>query len=121
MVVEAVDALQAVGTLEPVARGLDTPLAQAEGCSVVTDYAGHGIGREMHLPPHVPHVGQPCTGPRLVPGLALTIEPMVNLGGPAVRTLSDGWTVVTEDGCLSAKFEHTLLFTDTDVEVLTRR
>lgn len=96
-------------------------LARAEGCSVVTDYGGHGIGRKMHLPPHVPHVAQPGSGPRLVPGLALTIEPMVNLGGPAVRTLDDGWTVVTADGALSAQFEHTLLFTETEVEVLTRR
>ncbi len=96
-------------------------LVRAEGCSVVTALGGHGIGRRMHLPPHVAHVADAGTGPRLLPGMAFTIEPMVNLGGPEVLTLDDGWTVVTADGSLSAQFEHTVLVTETGVEVLTER
>lgn len=94
-------------------------LAEAEGCSVVRELGGHGIGRSMHQPPHVSYVGRRGTGPRLVPGMALTIEPMVNLGGPEVTFLDDGWTVVTADGSLSAQFEHTVLVTETGHEVLT--
>lgn len=95
-------------------------LARAEGCTVVTEVGGHGIGRQMHLPPHVHHVGPADRGPILRPGLAFTIEPMVNLGGAAVKTLADGWTVVTVDGSLSAQFEHTVVVTADGVEVLTR-
>ncbi len=95
-------------------------LARREGCSVVREVGGHGIGRVMHAPPHVPHHGVRGTGLRLRAGMAFTIEPMVNLGGPAVRTLEDGWTIVTEDGSLSAQFEHTVLVTREGCEVLTR-
>lgn len=95
-------------------------LARREGCSVVEDFGGHGIGREMHLPPHVHHVARAGTGPALRPGLAFTVEPMITLGRPEVRTLDDGWTIVTVDGSLSAQFEHTLLVTEDAVEVLTR-
>ena len=95
-------------------------LARKNGCSVVRDYGGHGIGRRMHQEPHVSHVGQRGAGLRLRAGMAFTIEPMVNLGGPSVRVLKDGWTVVTEDGCLSAQFEHTVFVTDTGCDVLTR-
>lgn len=94
-------------------------LARAEGCSVVREYGGHGIGRSMHGPPHVSHVGRRGTGPTLRAGMVLTIEPMVNLGRPEVRLLADGWTVVTADGSLSAQFEHTLLVTREGCEVLT--
>lgn len=94
-------------------------LAAREGCGVVTEYGGHGIGREMHLPPHVPHVGVAGTGPVLRPGLCFTVEPMITLGEPAVRVLDDGWTVVTVDGSWSAQFEHTVLVTPDGVEVLT--
>jgi methionyl aminopeptidase len=94
-------------------------LARREGCSVVRDFGGHGIGRKMHTEPHVPHVGPPGQGLRLRAGMAITIEPMVNLGGPDVRQLSDGWTVVTADGSLSAQFEHTVFVTETGCEVLT--
>ncbi|MCA9592715.1 MAG: M24 family metallopeptidase, partial [Myxococcales bacterium] len=79
----------------------------------------HGIGREMHLPPHVPHHGAAGSGRRLVQGMALTIEPMVNLGSAEVVTLDDGWTVVTRDGSLSAQFEHTVLVTESGYEILT--
>jgi methionyl aminopeptidase len=96
-------------------------LARAEGCSVVSEFGGHGIGRQMHGPPHVPHVGRRGTGITLRSGMVLTIEPMVNLGRPEIRILPDGWTVVTVDGSLSAQFEHTVLVTREGCEVLTRR
>jgi methionyl aminopeptidase len=94
-------------------------LALREGCSVVRELGGHGIGRVMHAPPHVAHHGRRGTGIRLRAGMALTIEPMINLGGAAVRFLDDGWTVVTADGSLSAQFEHTVLVTRGGCEVLT--
>jgi methionyl aminopeptidase len=94
-------------------------LAASEDCSVVRDFGGHGIGRRMHAPPHVSHVGKRGLGPRLRAGMAFTVEPMINLGRPEVRVLSDGWTVVTADGSLSAQFEHTVLVTQSGCEVLT--
>lgn len=94
-------------------------LAKAEGCSVVRDYGGHGIGRVMHCEPHVSHFGTRGVGLRLREGMAFTIEPMINLGGAAVRLLEDEWTVVTADGSLSAQFEHTVLVTRDGCEVLT--
>lgn len=96
-------------------------LAEAEGCSVVDEYGGHGIGRLMHMPPQIPHVGPPGRGHRLREGMAFTIEPMVNLGTSDVDHLPDGWTVVTRDRRLSAQFEHTLLVTAKGHEVLTLR
>ncbi len=94
-------------------------LAKKEGCSVVRDYGGHGIGREMHMDPPVAHVGKPDTGVRLRAGMTFTIEPMINLGKAEVRSLDDGWTVATRDGSLSAQFEHTVLVTKTGFEILT--
>jgi methionyl aminopeptidase len=94
-------------------------LAQREGCSVVRDFGGHGIGRKMHMAPHVSHVGSRGAGLRLRAGMVFTIEPMINLGGAEVRVLDDGWTVVTADGSLSAQFEHTILVTREGFEVLT--
>ena len=95
-------------------------LAEKEGCSVVREFGGHGIGRKMHLGPHVSHVGKRGEGLRLRAGMAFTIEPMVNLGTADVRILDDDWTVVTADGALSAQFEHTVLVTCDGCEVLTR-
>ncbi|RKH36293.1 type I methionyl aminopeptidase [Corallococcus praedator] len=94
-------------------------LAKAEGCSVVEEFGGHGIGRQMHGPPHVSHVGKAGTGITLRSGMVITIEPMVNLGRPDIRLMPDGWTVVTADGSLSAQFEHTVLVTRDGCEVLT--
>lgn len=94
-------------------------LAQSEGCSVVRDFGGHGIGRKMHMAPHVSHVGTRGMGPRLRAGMALTVEPMVNLGGADVVVLADGWTVVTRDGSLSAQFEHTIVVTRDGCEIMT--
>jgi methionyl aminopeptidase len=96
-------------------------LAVREGCNVVREIGGHGIGRQMHLPPTIAHVGPRGSGMRLREGMAITIEPMINLGGSAVRQLDDGWTIVTADGSLSAQFEHTVLVTREGCEILTRQ
>jgi methionyl aminopeptidase len=94
-------------------------VARAAGCSVVTELGGHGIGRTMHASPHVSHVGTRGTGMRLRAGMAFTIEPMINLGRPEVRTLADGWTIVTADGAPSAQFEHTVVVTRDGCEITT--
>ncbi|MGZ6095585.1 MAG: type I methionyl aminopeptidase [Polyangiales bacterium] len=93
--------------------------ARRAGMGVVREYGGHGIGRKMHLPPHVSHVGTRGTGPRLRAGMCFTIEPMITLGSPEVRLLDDDWTVVTADGQPSAQFEHTILVTREGCEILT--
>jgi methionyl aminopeptidase len=95
--------------------------ARRNGYSVVREYCGHGIGREMHEPPQVLHWGKPQTGLVLQEGMVFTIEPMLNQGRHAVRTEDDGWTVVTRDGQLSAQFEHTVAVTRNGVRVLTLR
>jgi methionyl aminopeptidase len=95
--------------------------ARRGGYSVVKEYCGHGIGREMHEPPQVLHWGKPQTGLVLREGMVFTIEPMLNQGRDAVRTEDDGWSVVTIDGKLSAQFEHTVAVTRTGVQVLTLR
>ena len=95
--------------------------ARRHGYSVVRDFCGHGIGREMHEPPQVLHFGRPNTGLVLREGMVFTIEPMLNQGRHAVRTEDDGWTVVTEDGQLSAQFEHTVAVTRSGFRVLTLR
>lgn len=95
--------------------------ARRSGYSVVREYCGHGIGREMHEPPQVLHWGQPQTGLALREGMVFTIEPMLNQGRRTVRTEDDGWTVVTGDGKLSAQFEHTVAVTRNGVQVLTLR
>lgn len=94
--------------------------AESQGYSVVRDYVGHGIGRQLHEEPAVPNFGKPHSGPRLIPGIVLAIEPMVNVGDWRVKQLSDGWTVVTEDGKLCAHFEHMVAVTKDGNEVLTR-
>lgn len=94
-------------------------LAHSYGYSVVREFGGHGIGRTMHADPHVPHVGHRGRGLRLRPGMALTIEPMINVGSAGIALDGDGWTVRTADGSLSAQFEHTILVTETGHEVLT--
>jgi methionyl aminopeptidase len=93
---------------------------ELSGYSVVRDYVGHGIGRKLHEEPAVPNFGKAHTGPRLVPGMVIAIEPMVNEGDWHVKQLSDGWTVVTEDGKLCAHFEHMVAVTKNGNEVLTR-
>jgi len=92
---------------------------EAEGFSVVRDLVGHGIGKKMHEEPQVPNFGDAGTGIELKEGLVIAIEPMINAGGHEVRVLSDGWTVVTADGSLSAHFEHTVAVTANGPEILT--
>jgi len=95
-------------------------VVEAAGFSVVREYVGHGIGRSMHEEPQVPNYGSPGKGPQLKPGMVLAIEPMVNAGGHAVHSLEDGWTVVTDDGGMSAHFEHTVAVTELGPLVLTK-
>jgi len=92
---------------------------ESHGFSVVREMVGHGVGREMHEEPQIPNFGRRNSGDKIKPGMTLAIEPMVNLGRHEVRTLADGWTVVTRDGSPSAHFEHTVLTTDSGPEILT--
>ncbi len=93
--------------------------AEGEGCSVVREFVGHGVGFAFHEPPQVPHHGNRGEGIVLVSGMVFTIEPMINLGEKALRVLEDNWTAVTRDGSLSAQFEQTILITDNGFETLT--
>ncbi len=93
---------------------------EAQRCSVVRDFCGHGLGEVFHDNPNVLHFGRPGSGPALLPGMFFTIEPMVNLGKHGVKLLSDGWTAVTRDKSLSAQFEHSVGVTEDGVEVFTR-
>lgn len=95
--------------------------AEGQGLSVVRDFVGHGIGRSFHCEPQVSHVGQRGRGPRMRAGMIFTIEPMINTGTYKCEILEDGWTAVTQDGSLSAQFEHTILVTESGHEVLTAR
>jgi methionyl aminopeptidase len=93
---------------------------EAHGFSVVREFVGHGVGRALHEEPQIPNYGPRGRGPRLAEGMVLAIEPMVNMGKPAVRVLGDGWTAVTKDGSLSAHFEHTVAVTADGADILTR-
>jgi len=95
-------------------------VVEADGFSVVRDFVGHGIGTHMHEDPQVPNYGRRGQGTKLRPGMVLAIEPMVNVGGPGVQVLKDGWTAVTEDGSLSAHFEHTVAVTQEGATILTQ-
>ena len=92
---------------------------ESHGYSVVREYVGHGIGRRMHESPEVPNFGNPGHGPRLLRGMTIAVEPMVNAGSAAIRQMSDGWTVKTADGKNAAHYENTILITDGDPELLT--
>lgn len=94
--------------------------AEKNGCTLVREYVGHGLGRKLHEPPEVPNYGPAGHGARLQPGMTLAVEPMVNAGAPGVRVLKDGWTVKTADGSLSAHYENSILITETGgPEILT--
>ena len=93
--------------LSDISHAIQTHV-EKDGFSIVRDFVGHGIGRQLHEEPQVPNYGRPGQGPRLREGMVLAIEPMVNMGGCGVRVLDDGWTAVTSDGSLSAHFEHTV-------------
>jgi len=92
---------------------------ESQGCSIVREFVGHGVGFEFHEPPQVPHYGRKREGIILIPGMVFTIEPMINLGKKALNILDDNWTAVTRDGSLSAQFEQTILVTDNGFESLT--
>lgn len=92
---------------------------EANGMSVVREFVGHGVGKELHEDPQVPNYGLPGKGPRLKAGMTLAIEPMINLGHKEVKVLDDGWTAITVDRSLSAHYEHTILITETDAQLLT--
>lgn len=114
----------AVAAVQPGARLSDVSNAvqayvEAEGFSVVREFVGHGIGRQLHEAPQIPNFGPPGQGPRLKPGMTLAIEPMINAGTPGVTILADGWTAVTLDGKPSAHFEHTVAVTEAGAEILT--
>lgn len=94
---------------------------EGNGFSVVREFVGHGVGRSMHEEPQVPNFVDQKPSPRLRPGMTIAIEPMVNAGSPAVRVMRDGWTVVSQDGLPSAHFEHTVLITEAEPEILTCR
>lgn len=93
---------------------------EAAGFTVVREYCGHGVGRDLHEEPQIPNYGVPDRGPRLKPGMVLAIEPMLNIGERYVRTLEDNWTVVTRDGSWCAHFEHTVAVTEDGFEILTK-
>ena len=111
-------AIKAGSRLGDIGHAVQT-YVEEQRFSVVREYCGHGIGRVFHEDPQVLHYGRPGTGVELVPGMTITVEPMVNAGKRDVKLLSDGWTVVTKDHSLSAQWEHTVLVTDTGFEVLT--
>jgi len=106
------------GRVADISRAIQTHV-ESNGFSVVREFVGHGVGRSMHEEPQVPNFVDGKSSPRLRPGMTLAIEPMVNAGAAGVKILNDGWTVVTQDGSLSAHFEHTVLITDAEPEILT--
>ena len=104
--------------VDDISRAIQT-CVQSNGYSVVKEFVGHGVGRSMHEEPQVPNFVEGKPSPKLRPGMTLAIEPMVNAGSPEVKILKDGWTVVTKDGQLSAHFEHTVLVTEGEPEIMT--
>ncbi len=116
----AILAVRAGGRVSDIGHAVQRHV-EANGCSVVREFVGHGIGTVMHEEPQVPNYGPPGRGAKLTDGMVLAIEPMVNLGRPAVRVLEDGWTAVTRDRSLSAHFEHTVAVTGEGPLVLTAR
>ena len=101
-------AARAGNRLSDISHAVETSVRGSGEYGIVTGYGGHGIGSEMHMAPHILNYGRPGKGPRLVPGMALAIEPMITVGARATRELADGWTVVTADGSLAAHWEHTV-------------
>lgn len=115
---EGIRAARAGGRIGDISHAIQA-YVEAHGYSVVRQYVGHGVGTSLHEAPEVPNFGSPGRGVRLLPGMTIAIEPMVNVGGPAVRVLPDGWTVLTSDGSLSAHFEHTVAITADGPQILT--
>lgn len=115
---EGIKAAVAGGRIGNISNAVQT-YCEERGFSVVRDFVGHGIGTKLHEDPAVPNYGTPGRGVRLLPGMTLAIEPMINAGGYEVRQLSDGWTIKTKDGSLSAHFEHTVVITNDGPKILT--
>jgi methionyl aminopeptidase len=116
--VEGVAQAVAGNRVTDISRAIQT-YVEGNGYSVVREFVGHGVGRTMHEEPQVPNYVDARSNQRLRPGMTIAIEPMVNAGRPEVKILKDGWTVVTQDGSLSAHFEHTVLITEGEPEILT--
>lgn len=115
---KGIQAAVAGGRIGDISNAVQT-YCEERGFSVVRDFVGHGIGTKLHEDPSVPNYGTPGRGVRLLPGMTLAIEPMINAGGYDVRQLSDGWTIKTKDGSLSAHFEHTVAITADGPKILT--
>ena len=107
------------GRLTDISAAVEQTIEAAGDYGLIEDYGGHGIGTEMHQPPHLLNYGRPGKGPRLVPGIALAVEPMITLGGHETRVLEDGWTVVSTDGSRAAHVEHSFALTESGPWVLT--
>ncbi len=116
---DGIAAARAGGRLTDISHAIESSIRGAGRYGIVDGYGGHGIGSEMHMAPHILNYGRPGKGPRLTPGMALAIEPMVTLGSRATRQLDDGWTVVTVDGSWAAHWEHTVAILDDGPWVLT--
>lgn len=116
---KAIEQVKVGGRVSDISHAVQQHV-EAAGFSVVREFVGHGIGSALHEEPQIANYGEPGRGPRLVEGMTLAIEPMVNMGRPAVKVLADGWTAVTKDGSLSAHFEHTVAVTKNGPLVLTR-
>lgn len=116
---QAIDKAIPGGRLSDISHAVQS-WVEPRGFSVVREFVGHGIGRQLHEAPQLPNFGAPGQGPRLKPGMTLAIEPMINAGSPGVKILEDGWTAVTQDGKRSAHFEHTVAITEHGPEILTR-
>ncbi len=112
-------AVRSGARLSDVSHAIETSVRSAGGYGIVTGYGGHGIGTEMHMAPHILNHGRAGKGPRLLPGMALAIEPMITLGSRATQELEDGWTVTTVDGSWAAHWEHTVAILDDGIWVLT--
>ncbi|WP_128291704.1 type I methionyl aminopeptidase [Afifella aestuarii] len=113
-----IDAVKPGATLGDIGHAIQS-YAEAERCSVVRDFCGHGVGLAFHEPPNILHYGRPGEGLALEPGMIFTIEPMINLGRPHVKLLNDGWTAVTRDRSLTAQYEHSIGVTEDGVEIFT--
>ncbi len=116
---EGINAARAGGRIGDIGAAVQS-YVEARGYSVVRDYVGHGVGTSLHEAPEVPNFGESGRGIRLIPGMTIAIEPMVNAGGHKVRVQPDGWTVLTADGSLSAHFEHTVAITADGPQIMTR-
>jgi methionyl aminopeptidase len=117
---KGIDQMRLGGRVSDIGHAIQKHV-EANGFSVVREFVGHGIGASLHEEPQIANYGEPGRGPRLAEGMVMAIEPMVNMGRPAVKVLADGWTAVTKDGSLSAHFEHTVAVTKDGPLVLTAR